>query len=180
MPKIQLFTHRLTCVAIAALLSGCAGLTSTDYSASLGIYRPDVLQGNVVTAEQVAVLKPGLTRSQVTRILGTPLLKSAFRNNRWDYVFTRTSTDAPSQQRGLVLWFDGDLLTRFEGDDMPTERKFVDSLVKPLEDTEPPKLTATPEELAAFKAEQPSAAEAVAPAAPVGKTYPPLNPEGQQ
>ena len=79
---------------IAALLSGCAGLTSTDYSASLGIYRPDVLQGNVVTAEQVAVLKPGLTRSQVTRTLGTPLLKSAFRDNRWDYVFTRTSTDA--------------------------------------------------------------------------------------
>jgi outer membrane protein assembly factor BamE len=46
------------------------------------------VQGNVVTSEQVARVKPGMTRAQVRDILGTPLLTDPFHADRWDYLFT--------------------------------------------------------------------------------------------
>ena len=181
--SIRRATRGLLVVSLTAALLACATAGDDDYSSALGIYRPDVLQGNVVTAEQVAVLKTGMTRAQVTRLLGTPLLKSAFHANRWDYVFSRLSVDATPQKRRLSLWFEGDLLAKFEGDDMPTEAKFVDSIAKPIDVSEPVKLQADPAELEAFKAKagssgdaSPTGTTAPAPASTL-KTYPPLTPE---
>ena len=70
-------------------LTGCASLQSSDNF--LGVvtpYRIDIVQGNVVTKEQAAVVKPGMVRAQVRDILGSPLLADAFHADRWDYVFT--------------------------------------------------------------------------------------------
>jgi outer membrane protein assembly factor BamE len=53
---------------------------------SLKPYRIDIQQGNVVTPEQVAQLKPGLTKEQVRFLLGTPLLVDVFHQQRWDYI----------------------------------------------------------------------------------------------
>lgn len=181
--SIRRATRGLFVVPLTVALLACATASNDDYSSSLGIYRPDVLQGNVVTAEQVAVLKTGMTRSQVTRLLGTPLLKSAFHANRWDYVFSRLSVDAEPQKRRLSLWFEGDLLAKFEGDDMPTEAKFVDSIAKPIDVSEPVKLQANPAELEAFKAKSASSGDSPATGgatrvpASTPKTYPPLTPE---
>lgn len=54
---------------------------------SLKPYRIDIQQGNVVTAEQVAQLKEGMTRDQVRYLLGTPLLVDVFHADRWDYPY---------------------------------------------------------------------------------------------
>ena len=182
MPNFSNFTCRvlrpLSLVAVVVALGACTTADDQGYGSALGIYRPDVLQGNVVTAEQVALLKVGMSRAQVTRLMGTPLLKSAFHAERWDYVFSRLSADAPGQKRRLSLWFEGDLLARFEGDEMPTEAKFVDSIAKPLDVSEPVKLQATAEELEAFKAKTPVApAPPSTPAVAAPKAYPPLNAE---
>ena len=53
-----------------------------------GVYKIDIVQGNFVSREQAAALKPGMSRAQVRDILGTPLLTSVFHADRWDYVFT--------------------------------------------------------------------------------------------
>jgi outer membrane protein assembly factor BamE len=50
-------------------------------------YRIDVRQGNFVTQEMVAQLKPGLSREQVRFILGSPLVADMFHGDRWDYVY---------------------------------------------------------------------------------------------
>jgi outer membrane protein assembly factor BamE len=46
-----------------------------------------VRQGNFVTQEMVAQLKPGLSREQVRFILGSPLVADMFHADRWDYVY---------------------------------------------------------------------------------------------
>ena len=53
--SIRRATRGLLVVSLTAALLACATAGDDDYSSALGIYRPDVLQGNVVTAEQVAV-----------------------------------------------------------------------------------------------------------------------------
>lgn len=70
-------------------------------------YRIDVQQGNVLTQEMVAQLKPGLTRDQVRFILGTPMLTDMFHANRWDYVYRLQDgrTNAVETRR-LTVFFD--------------------------------------------------------------------------
>ncbi|HCZ17273.1 MAG TPA: outer membrane protein assembly factor BamE, partial [Candidatus Accumulibacter sp.] len=46
-----------------------------------------VQQGNVLTQEMVAQLRPGLSKDQVRFILGTPVLVDMFHLNRWDYFY---------------------------------------------------------------------------------------------
>ncbi|MBX3637196.1 MAG: outer membrane protein assembly factor BamE, partial [Rubrivivax sp.] len=72
-------------LAAAALLAGCESLQRTD--SFLGVitpYRIDIVQGNAITREQAALVRPGLTRLQVRDILGTPLIADPFHANRWD------------------------------------------------------------------------------------------------
>jgi len=66
-------------------LAACSNTPQiTNY---LSPYRIDVRQGNFVTQEMVAQLKPGLTRDQVRFILGSPLVADMFHVDRWDYVY---------------------------------------------------------------------------------------------
>ena len=86
------------------------------------------MQGNFVSKEQVEALKPGMSRQQVRDILGTPLLTSIFHADRWDYVFTLKRQGVPPQERKLAVFFKGNVLDRFEGDEMPSEAEFVATL----------------------------------------------------
>ncbi len=57
---------------------------------SFGVYKLDINQGNYLSQDMVDKLKVGQTQAQVRQLLGTPLLVSAFRDNRWDYVYEFT------------------------------------------------------------------------------------------
>jgi outer membrane protein assembly factor BamE len=91
-------------------------------------YKLDVAQGNFVSKEQVAALKPGMPRAQVMDILGTPLLVSVFHADRWEYVFTMKRQGLESKPYKLTVFFKGDLLDKVDGGNMLTEQEFVDSL----------------------------------------------------
>jgi outer membrane protein assembly factor BamE len=113
-----------------ALLAGCASLQSSENF--LGVvtpYRLEVVQGNVVTKEQAALVKPGMSRSQVRDILGSPLLTDLFHADRWDYVFTIRRQGAEPQLRRIVLLFDGESLRSIDaGGELPAERDFIASI----------------------------------------------------
>jgi outer membrane protein assembly factor BamE len=117
----------LAIAALAALVSGCGGVTQRTRSVltTLTPYEVEVVQGNVVTREQVEALRPGLSRAQVRELLGTPLLTDVFHAGRWDYVFTVHRQGIADQRRRLAVFFRDDRLDRFEGDDMPSEADFV-------------------------------------------------------
>lgn len=84
-----------------------------------GVYRINVEQGNVVNAEMIEKLRPGLNKRQVRYILGTPLIEDSFHEDRWDYRYLlRNGTETIAETR-LTLWFDGEELARVEGPDAP-------------------------------------------------------------
>jgi len=79
------------------------------------VYRMDIQQGNLLDAEQVEQLEVGMTRSQVRFLLGTPMVIDAFDANRWDYIYSlRHGRTREVTKRQLVVWFDGDTVTRIE------------------------------------------------------------------
>ena len=120
----------------------------------------EVVQGNVITKEQVDALQKGMSRQQVKDLLGTPLLASVFHANRWDYVFTIKRKGVPEQERRFTVFFDDTGLARYEGDEMPSEQEFVASVATSIKSPKVPRLEATPEELAKFKKDDAAAAEA--------------------
>ncbi len=74
-------------LALSAALSGCGSFDARSPETLFGLltpYKIDVVQGNVVTQETMALIQPGLGRMQVRDILGTPLLVSVFHADRWD------------------------------------------------------------------------------------------------
>lgn len=163
------------CAALALALSACSTLdgATSKVGNAFTPYRIDIVQGNVVTREQVAVLRPGMSRLQIREVLGTPLLTSVFHADRWDYVFTFVRQGQPPQSRKVAVFFKGDVLERFEADPLPSEAEFVASLDTGVKRKAVP-LLASPESLEKFPAAKP--AQASKPLPPLPATYPPLEP----
>jgi outer membrane protein assembly factor BamE len=107
---------RLFALLAPTLLIACSN--APEITSYLTPYRIDVRQGNLVTQEMVAQLKPGLSKDQVRFILGTPLVADMFHADRWDYVYRfrpgRDHNDV--QQRRLIVHFSDGKLARLDGD----------------------------------------------------------------
>lgn len=69
------------------------------------VYRIDVPQGNYLEQENIDQLKVGMNKEQVHYILGTPILKDNFAQNRWDYVFIQRKGHEEPIQRTLLVYF---------------------------------------------------------------------------
>ncbi len=167
-------TLLLPCLLCAAsLLAGCEALQRTDSLFGLITpYRIDIVQGNAITKEQMALVKPGLTRLQVRDVLGTPMLADPFHAERWDYIFTLRRPGTPPQRRSVVVTFEGDVVKAVEAPDLPSEREFVASISKiKVQGTR--KLELTEEERAALPPPPKREAPAAEPMGPV-REYPPL------
>ena len=173
-------TFRLPCaVALLLALGGCSSLSERlpSIGGLVTPYQVDILQGNVVTREQVQALKPGMPREQVRDILGSPLLTSVFHADRWDYVFTLRRQGQEPQRRRVAVFFKGDNMERFEADELPTEAEFVASLDVKRGTGKVPELVATDAQLKAFadrnKPQAPPPPTSAAPQ-PATTTFPPL------
>src|SRR6185436_1906926 len=160
----------------AGSLTGCSSLQSSDnFLGVITPYRVEVVQGNVLTKEQVALIKPGQTRSQVRDVLGSPLLTDTFHADRWDYVFTIRRQGTEPQQRKVVVLFDGDKLKSITAPDLPSEREFVASIDTAKSSKRIPPLALTPEEIKALPVPPKPEPAASAPEGPQ-RSYPPLEP----
>ncbi|AQV95531.1 outer membrane protein assembly factor BamE [Cupriavidus necator] len=132
----------------AALLAGaCSAYDSTSRKVANAItpYRINIVQGNFVSHEAAAQLREGMTRDQVKFLLGTPLLTDVFHANRWDYVFSFRRGNTPVvQQRRYTVFFDGDKLVKFGGDELPSEYELIaeiDGMKKALKEQTPGKIS---------------------------------------
>jgi len=157
-------------------LSACGTLdnASTTVVGVLEPYKMEIVQGNVVTKEQVAALTKGLTRTQVMMVVGTPLISSPFHGDRWDYTFSLQRQGKEAQLRRVSVFFTGDRMDRVESDALPSEADFVASLRKAIDLPPSKSMQASPAQLAQFPGPAPKPA-AVQPA-PATTNYPPLEP----
>jgi outer membrane protein assembly factor BamE len=183
MPAIFQSRPWLLVAAVAATLclGACSGFSDRTRGALSAVtpYKVEVVQGNFVSKEQVAALKPGMSRQQVREILGTSLLTDVFHANRWDYVFTIRRQGVEPQERHLTVFFNGELMDRFVGDEMPSEEEFVATLDTRKKSGKVPTLEATEDELKKYapakddkKADGGTDTQASLP--PLPAAYPPL------
>ena len=101
-------------LAFSVFLTGCGS--------SVPVVKPfkmDIQQGNVVTSKMLLQLKPGMTKSQVKFIMGSPLLLDSFHTNRWDYFYQMRQAGKIKEQRRVILDFENELLSKVRGDVVP-------------------------------------------------------------
>lgn len=155
----------------AALLAGaCSAYDNTSRKVADAItpYRINIVQGNFVSREAVAQLREGMTRDQVRFLLGTPLLQDVFHGNRWDYYFSfRRGSTPVVQSRQFTVFFEGDKLTKWQGDELPSEYELIaeiDGMKAALKNQTPGKIS-SPSAAAAASAPAATPADASAPQA---------------
>jgi len=86
------------------------------------VHRPDIQQGNVITQKMVNKLRPGMGKSQVRYLLGSPMLVDVFHQERWDYMYTNHPGNShDTEKRHVSLFFEDNKLARLEGDYRPME-----------------------------------------------------------
>ena len=110
MQNAKLMLSGLTLVGLFAL-AGCS---------FPGVYKVDIQQGNVVTQDMIDQLRPGMTRSQVRFIMGSPLITDTFHASRWDYLYSIEPGGGQRQQERVSLVFnENDQLAGLAGDFLP-------------------------------------------------------------
>jgi len=97
-------------------LGGCTNWEETSL-----VHVPDIEQGNLITPEMVALLEPGMSKRQVKFALGTPMLIDVFHDQRWDYYLSIKRRNEPLEIKRFSVFFEGDSLSRYEGDIQPAE-----------------------------------------------------------
>jgi outer membrane protein assembly factor BamE len=106
----------LALLSAVAVLGGC-------------IYRPNIQQGNLLSAEEVDKVTVGMTRSQVRYLLGTPMVSDPFAPQRWDYVYRLThGRPRRTDSAHFIVRFEGDTVVAVEKVDAPEPRIEGDTL----------------------------------------------------
>ncbi|MCG6861329.1 MAG: outer membrane protein assembly factor BamE [Chromatiaceae bacterium] len=119
----KVLTYLVICATLTA--AGCSTpKKQPDYKTSAldklpFVYKMTVQQGNIITDEMVDRLEPGMTKSQVRFLLGTPMLTDLFHSNRWDYTYTVRRGHNEMKLTRLTLFFRDDSLVQVQGDLRP-------------------------------------------------------------
>ena len=121
--KFPQFASRLRVgLAAVAIITALTGCTTSRWGFP---YRAGVQQGNWITKDQVANLRPEMTADQVRFALGTPMLASALHANRWDYPYFYRNGNGVVEERTLTVFFDENKkLLRWKGDEQPELQPF--------------------------------------------------------
>jgi len=122
----------LISVAITATLAGCSSVNiDKDTWDVFGnviprtldklpiVHRPLIIQGNLITQDNVNKLKPGMHKKQVQLVMGTALLQDLFHEQRWDYYYGVGIGKIELEKRLTLFFDDNDRLTRIVGDYRP-------------------------------------------------------------
>nr|WP_255581751.1 outer membrane protein assembly factor BamE [Cupriavidus sp. AU9028] len=178
---MRLAAPLLTALLAATTLvtAACSTYDSTSRKVAEAItpYRINIVQGNFVSREAASQMREGMTREQVRYLLGTPLLTDVFHADRWDYVFSfKRGNTQVVQQRRFTVFFDGDRVARFNGDELPSEYELIAEIdgmkrgsAKPAAAAPAPAPAAAP---ASASSEPPSAPSSSEPAQPQAAASP--------
>jgi outer membrane protein assembly factor BamE len=118
----------LLIAAVTFAVSGCGIL-----------YKQPIYQGNLIEKSNADQLAVGQSKQQVIALLGTPSIADPFHAQRWDYTAVeRTNRRGTTEIKNLTVFFEGDAVTKWEGEYFPENdvqlskdvRKFGPNLAK--------------------------------------------------
>lgn len=96
----------MRCKLLIAAAMSVVVLTAGCSIAERLVYRPDINQGNYLSASDVAKIQKGMTQQQVAYTLGTPMLKEPFGQQVCYYIFRQHPGHEKVKQQTLTLTFD--------------------------------------------------------------------------
>jgi len=79
------------------------------------IYRQNVQQGNAHKQDDLDQVELGMSKKQVSYLLGTPAIHDPFHHDRWDYISLLSRRGGEPTRRLVTLTFENDLLIATDG-----------------------------------------------------------------
>ena len=113
---MPLLVKQICPLVLSLLLAGCGSIGSMDFP---GVYKISIPQGNIITQDMVDQLRPGMTKRQVIFVMGTPLVRDPYHQDRWDYVYNYQPGGGIRGQERITVFFVENELTRISGDFAP-------------------------------------------------------------
>lgn len=101
----MLLLRTLILIVLTAAAGGCGV-----------IYKVTVPQGNLLDAKRVKEVEIGMSKRQVTLLLGTPSIVSPFDQDHWEYTTSVSRRGRPINVKSLSMRFEDDALVKMDGD----------------------------------------------------------------
>jgi outer membrane protein assembly factor BamE len=79
------------------------------------IYKQNVQQGNAHEQDDLDQVELGMSKKQVSYLLGTPAIHDPFHQDRWDYISMLSRRGGEPVRRLVTLTFENDLLIATDG-----------------------------------------------------------------
>lgn len=124
--KARLIRNTLKCFLVLASVISISACSIPRLQFP-GVYKVDIQQGNIITQEMIDELRPGMTKRQVIFVMGTPLVRDPYHQDRWDYIYSYQPGGGIRGQEGVTMFFENDLLTHFTGDFKPTDESTAEA-----------------------------------------------------
>jgi outer membrane protein assembly factor BamE len=77
-------------------------------------HRLDLQQGNSIKLEQLESIQIGMTKDEVRKIMGSPMLSDPFHEQRWDYIYRFIPDKGFVRKSLLTLYFEDDRLAKID------------------------------------------------------------------
>lgn len=95
---------------ISILLLSLGGLTGCNL-----IYKQSIQQGNAIEQEDLDQIDLGMTKRQVSLLMGTPAIQDPFHKDRWDYVYEYRPRGNDGNKRIVTILFENNEVTDIFG-----------------------------------------------------------------
>jgi outer membrane protein assembly factor BamE len=112
------YWSKIIVVSLCLVMGACSSLKDNRF---LKPHKISIQQGNVITQEMVDRLKPGMSRSQVKFVLGTPLVVDTLNNDQWHYIYSLRLGNGKLLQKNFIVSFVDNQLSELTGDYKPSE-----------------------------------------------------------
>lgn len=77
-------------------------------------HKISIQQGNLLNEQQLARVEVGMNRDLVRNLIGTPVIDSPFKEDRWDYLYTKGPAGTSIKARKVSISFKDNVVTNIE------------------------------------------------------------------